>query len=633
MSKPYHGLGFLLLMLILQITSSSALALTSDAPSSYFQLATEYRAFIDSSHQLSVQQAASRSASWTGVKGASVNQGYSEHPLWLRMDVDVQTGRTLQTMLELGSPFLDNIDFYLVEWQGIQANVIDHQQGGDHHDFALRLQQNRLPLFAVNFPRSGHYSLMLRVQSASALLFPLQLQYNDQFIQNEMEAQIFHGLYFGMILVLAYFNLMLLVYLRERTFVHNFFFVLSIGLYEAGLSGFGYRYVWHDYSWINDHVMVLSALISFFFGGLFAMQFLELKTRAPWLHKVASVLMGCFVIVAVFTPFTSEERIVMVTQILSLATAVFAFAVMFQQIMQRNPWAMYLLLGWSVTIGGYCVFVLSMLGWLQFSVTILNLQALGLAVGNVLVTTAIASRVRRERHEKTSALHQALELSQEVARLTREKEHLENTANQQLQMEVEQKTLELNKMLEYLQTSNRRLERDSQSDPLTGLHNRRYLDGIFPDTIAQCIKHRSCLGVLVIDADHFKKINDNYGHLAGDEVLRKLGTILQKYCRRNLDILVRYGGEEFVMLLPATDLEGVLKIAESIRHHVQYAQFWFEDQKVPVTVSMGVHVCIPPVHATPENMMHKADEALYLAKSNGRNRVEVYKSRFEVVKA
>ena len=137
----------------------------------------------------------------------------------------------------------------------------------------------------------------------------------------------------------------------------------------------------------------------------------------------------------------------------------------------------------------------------------------------------------------------------------------------------------------------------------------------------------------MIDADHFKRVNDTFGHLAGDECLRKLSTILQKYCRRNLDTLVRYGGEEFVMLLPATDLDGVLKVAESIRHHVEHAQFWFNNQRVPVTVSLGVYVGIPAPQASAEKLMHKADEALYQAKRNGRNRVEIYKAALESVKA
>lgn len=620
-------------MLMALIVSRIAFATQPDGQVSYFRLAPEYRVYVQTDRTLSVQPLLNESIGWMQQRGTSINVGYNQHPVWLRFDVDVQTGQQLQTLLEIGSPFLDRVDFYLVAWRGNQADILDRQTGGDHQDFSSRLHQHRYPLFVAGFPASGQYSLFMRVESTSALMFSVALHYRDVFFQQEIRGQAFYGIYFGVILVLGYFNLMLMMYLRERTFLHNLFFLISIGIYQAALSGFGYAYLWRGSVMINDHVLVLSAAASFFFGGMFAIQFMELKTRSLLFYRLANILMAGFLVPVLLTPFLREQLSVMALQFLSSLTALYAFFVMGHQVLHRNPWALYLLLGWTVTIGGYCVFLLSMFDVLPYGSSVLYLQAIGLGLGNLLVTTAIAARVRRERAEKVSAMHQALELSQEVARLTREKEQIENAANLQLQQEVEQKTRELNEMLEYLQNSNRRLERDSQSDPLTGLHNRRYLDSVFPDTIDQCKRHRSSLGVLVIDADHFKKINDNFGHLAGDEVLRKLSTILQKYCRRNLDILVRYGGEEFVMLLPATELEGVLKIAESIRHHVQYAQFWFDDQRVPVTVSMGVHVCIPPVHATPENLMHKADEALYQAKSNGRNRIEVYKSRFEVVKA
>lgn len=630
------GRGYLLKIVMLVFTfgwmTGHAHAQWTDAPASWFRLAPQYHVMVDKGH-MPVMTAIQASSAWPTVEGTSVNQGYGKHPLWLRLDIDVQTGDRLPALLELGSAFLDYIDVYLVQWRGDVPHILDHQSGGDHQSRVAGVPRTRYPLFELGFPESGRYSVLLRVDSTSALMFQMTLHYVDRYYQAEIHNQVFYGVYFGVILVLAYFNLMLLIYLRERTFLHNLFFVIFIGIYQAALSGFGNHYLWNDSVLINDHVLVFSGAASFFFGGLFAIQFLELKTRTPFFYRLANILMAGFPVPMLLTPFVTEFVVIMILQVLAMCTALFAIAMMIHQVYSRNPWALYLLLGWSVTISGYCIYIASMFGLVEYGATAMMAQAVGLGLGNVLVTTAIAARVRRERREKTAALHHALELSQEVARLTREKEHLEITASEQLQKEVEEKTQELNQMLEYLQNSNQRLERDSLSDPLTGLHNRRYLDSLFGDTIQHCLKHRSSLGVLVIDADHFKKINDTYGHVAGDEVLRKLATILQKYCRRNLDILVRFGGEEFVMLLPATDEAGVLKIAESIRHHVQYAQFWFEDRKIPVTVSMGVLVGVPPVHATPDNLMHKADEALYQAKRNGRNRVEIYRSALNVAEA
>lgn len=577
-------------------------------------------------------EALSRAGQWHQGKHAAPNRGYVDHPVWFRFDV-AQQGEAREAYFEVGSAYLDRVDVYLVQWQGDEPRLLDHQQAGDHADFSERFLNGRYPLFAFAFPQPGRYSFLLRVNTRSALMFPASLQTPRQFYQSELRNQALYGLYFGMLLVLAYFNLMLLIYVREKTFLHNFLFLASIGFYQAGLSGFGNGYLWFGNVAVNDLVMVVSATCSFFFGGRFALRFMELKVRAPTLYYVGHLLISSFLVVLALAFLVSERTLVTVLQGVGLVTALYAFFVMIHQSARGNDWARYLLLGWSTTITGYCMFILAMLDLLEYNGTILFLQAAGLGLGNVMVTTAIAARVRRERREKASAIREALQLSREVAQLNREKEQLQQYASQQLQQEVEEKTRTLNQKLQSLQHSNQQLERDSLSDALTGLGNRRYLDAVFPESIRQCSQHRAPLGILVIDADHFKRVNDTFGHLAGDECLRKISTILQKYCRRNLDTLVRYGGEEFVMLLPATDLEGVLKVAESIRHHVEHAQFWFDNQRVPVTVSLGVHVGIPAPLASAEKLMHKADEALYQAKRNGRNRVEIYKAALESVKA
>lgn len=127
----------------------------------------------------------------------------------------------------------------------------------------------------------------------------------------------------------------------------------------------------------------------------------------------------------------------------------------------------------------------------------------------------------------------------------------------------------------------------------------------------------------MLDADHFKQINDTHGHLAGDDCLKSLARILEAHVKRPADSVARFGGEEFVILLPGTDPHGVLRLAENIRMDVESRPITYDGQEIPLTVSIGIAYCGDVRHRSPEDLLALADKALYEAKGNGRNRVVV----------
>ena len=158
-------------------------------------------------------------------------------------------------------------------------------------------------------------------------------------------------------------------------------------------------------------------------------------------------------------------------------------------------------------------------------------------------------------------------------------------------------------------------------DPLTGTFNRRYLDQHLEGDFRLARRHREDLSLLVVDIDRFKAINDTHGHLAGDSVLRALARILGQRVRGE-DILARYGGDEYVLILRRTSPEGAATLAEAVRVLVQDAVFTFKKLPIEVTVSIGVATLThPPAYANALELLAAADGALYEAKSRGRNRV------------
>ncbi len=170
-----------------------------------------------------------------------------------------------------------------------------------------------------------------------------------------------------------------------------------------------------------------------------------------------------------------------------------------------------------------------------------------------------------------------------------------------------------------MEQQNRMLEELSVTDGLTGLYNRKKLDAILFEQFALFKRHRRPFALLMLDIDHFKALNDNHGHLGGDQMLVNVAGILRR-CIRSVDQVARYGGEEFAVVLVEATLEGALDTAQRIRASVEASQIAFNDQPVTATISVGVTRC-RITDSGPEDVIGRADAALYEAKRAGRNRV------------
>lgn len=156
-------------------------------------------------------------------------------------------------------------------------------------------------------------------------------------------------------------------------------------------------------------------------------------------------------------------------------------------------------------------------------------------------------------------------------------------------------------------------------DGLTGAHVKRYLLEALEKEIIRARRHQRPMSLMMFDIDHFKKINDFHGHLAGDHVLKELARIVQGRIRRD-EVFARYGGEEFAILLPETNLEGGVALAEGLREKVEQSRFVFQNELIKVTISAGVAM-LEPDDKTGLDLIKRADEKLYEAKRGGRNRV------------
>lgn len=194
--------------------------------------------------------------------------------------------------------------------------------------------------------------------------------------------------------------------------------------------------------------------------------------------------------------------------------------------------------------------------------------------------------------------------------------------------ELEQRMLTLQRENLDLVVKNRLLSEVSSRDSLTGLYNRWFVMEKIDSELNRALRHGSPMSLLMMDVDHFKNINDTWGHSAGDQVLQGIGKLLRESCRV-YDVPGRYGGEEFCIVLPETKTGNTTAVAERIRQRLESAELVCGEPGVVVTASIGIAGMDTPGDGqvlNPAGLIERADQALYLAKNNGRNRIETWGS-------
>jgi len=172
-----------------------------------------------------------------------------------------------------------------------------------------------------------------------------------------------------------------------------------------------------------------------------------------------------------------------------------------------------------------------------------------------------------------------------------------------------------------LEEKSKDLEKMSRVDSLTGLYNRRFFDQAFLFEWNRSVRNKTPVSIIIGDIDNFKRINDQYGHQAGDEYLKALAGLFKTVFKRKTDITARYGGEEFVVLMPDEPLENAFELAETLRLKSEQLNLEYGDQTIRTTMSLGVATCVPGQNDKSRSLISRADKALYQSKANGRNMV------------
>ncbi|UNK50308.1 sensor domain-containing diguanylate cyclase [Lysobacter sp. S4-A87] len=594
---PWLASLCLLLAVPVQASTTGSMTLPLGANVEHVALSPYLGYYHDASAEDDVDAVARRLAQgqFAPLPGGRSAFGFRTGAFWFHTRV-VNHGNPEQRWLLVQSYALsDNIDVYARYADGHTT----FQAGGDHLPFSARSVRYRHPNFWLTFPQGQPVDVFVRVRSESSMQVPLDIYTPVAFAELSRDAQLVIGLYYGILLALFFYNLALWLSLRDASYFWYLFHLSAFGLVLFTLNGFGFEYLWPQSSWLSDRMVPLSICLAQIGMQQFARIFLGLRERWRLGDRIGLGLISFFALLGIastWLPYHISTPIASAAVLVSIAW----IAVVSISVVRRGyaP-AQLFLLAWAMFLLGTGLFVAIAFGMMPKTfITEYGVQ-IGSALEMLLLSIALGHR---------------------YAALRNENERIVREARDQLEHKVEQRTTELRSALGQLEDAHARLRESSQRDALTGLHNRSHFRDRFESLLRQSREHRRPLSLLMIDLDNFKLINDQHGHLIGDDCLRWAARTLGHGLRPHHDaLLARFGGEEFVIVLPGLNLSAATQVAEDLRQHLRDQPFQSADSHITVTASIGVHAIETVSFGGIDPLLQLADQALYRAKADGRD--------------
>jgi diguanylate cyclase (GGDEF)-like protein len=529
--------------------------------------------------------------------------------VWLRLPLFNPSNQPLQRVLEINYALLAHIDFYAPDAQGTYQVA----QTGYARPFANRPYPGRFFFLPVVMPPQSQQVVYLRVETPNSLNIPARM-WEPLALQNHQHADYaLQALYFGIVLAITFYNLMLFVVLRDKNYLLYVIFSSSVALALGTFSGLGTEFVWGDApAWTTMGVNVPTAVAAMAMLE-FARRVLNTSELSKPLDRVLQwfiVLHGISFFALIFWFRTFNPWYV----VLSLITPLILLATGCWSALRGQRSAYLFVAAFAAILLAVVLTHLRNLGLLPTNFLTTDGTQIGSAMEMLLLSFALADRYNTMRRDQLHAQAQTLKAQEDLVSNLREAEHA-------LEAKVEERTAELRLL-------NRKLEALSATDGLTGIANRRHFDATLTAEWARAARQGHSLALGLLDVDWFKKYNDHYGHQAGDDCLRKVANTLSAHIARTGDLVARYGGEEFVFMAPAISAEDALGMARKVCEalHALALPHALSDF-ASVTASVGVASIIPEDTITPQNLIQAADEALYAAKAAGRNRAVLAGSR------
>jgi diguanylate cyclase (GGDEF)-like protein len=472
---------------------------------------------------------------------------------------------------------------------------------------------------------SGENEIVLEVSNfyrpSGGLLNSIQLGGESQLLTIRYFGLTYELFLFGALMMMGVYHLALFCFRRKDR--APLYFGLFCTLVAIRTLFIGEAFLFSFFQNLNFEIIYKVQTLSFYLGvPLILMFFRSILPQYfnQLIVRTTQIIAGAYTLVVLFTPTWIAAIINPLYQIWTVLMIVYLFAMLIKIALHREKNSGLIILGGLFLIATCLMDIITLSpwisdNWLSFLQTIFQGDAnssTGQLIFAVLYSLLLAKTFTESLEQRTVMSEQLAEMNDHLDELVAQRTRELTASNDR----IEQQNYEL-------ELINHELQRLSLRDPLTELWNRRKYDETIVMEWNRCLRQHRPISLLFIDVDYFKNYNDLYGHVAGDATLIKIGNTLRTALSRPTDMVVRYGGEEFIVLLAETDKEEALSNAHRLLKKVEALAIPHEGSVVKncITVSIGVATLLPDHHSRHEDLVKMADEALYQAKSNGRNQV------------